>query len=208
MMNKKKTKFILVRHGRTSWNKKHLVQGWSDIPLDAVGERQAEKFADKLGEVSIDHIYSSDLKRAKRTAEIIASKYGLEVGESGLIRERNWGPMEGKPAKSLLKYIDTIRDIPERERFRYRLEDGIESDHEVVVRAEKFLRKLADSHEGKVVLVATHGGILKTLLIYYKHFSYKDDFGLGNLASVHLEMDSDRFEVKEVNGLRTSFYKI
>ena len=84
-----------MRHGQTDWNVKHRSQGWNDIPLNETGVEQAKNTASKLEGIDIETIYSSDLKRAKKTADIISAKLDLPVHYTKRLREMNFGKAEG-----------------------------------------------------------------------------------------------------------------
>ncbi|MBP7248292.1 MAG: histidine phosphatase family protein, partial [Negativicutes bacterium] len=71
-------KIYLVRHGQTEWNKQKRYQGSKDIGLDNTGLDQAEKLAEKLKNIQWSKVYSSDLQRARKTAETVASKCNFE----------------------------------------------------------------------------------------------------------------------------------
>jgi len=90
------TKIILVRHGQTLWNNIGKYQGHTDVPLSKTGIEQASKVAKRLKNDKITAIYSSDLKRAKQTAEIIALEHNLPVITNTRFREINFGVWEGK----------------------------------------------------------------------------------------------------------------
>ena len=86
-----------VRHGITDWNIQGIAQGSADIPLNDTGKQQAEALAERLaGEGQWDRIISSDLSRAKETAEIIGHKLNLPVSHFDVrLRERSGGKIEG-----------------------------------------------------------------------------------------------------------------
>ncbi len=86
---------VLVRHGATDWNLEHRCQGSSDRDLSEVGLRQAEEIAERLGQETIHAVYSSDLTRARRTAEAISRHHGLPVVIETSIRELDHGHLEG-----------------------------------------------------------------------------------------------------------------
>ena len=75
------TRFILVRHGETDWNKEHRIQGHADAPLNSDGIAQAKSIATRLSDINVDAIFSSDVSRTRETAAIIAAGRGIEVQE-------------------------------------------------------------------------------------------------------------------------------
>lgn len=85
----------LARHGETVWNIEARVQGWGDSPLTETGIRQAEALADRLADIPLVAVYSSDLGRAASTAEIVAKRHGLKVETMPAFREMSWGDWEG-----------------------------------------------------------------------------------------------------------------
>src|SRR3989344_5835107 len=97
MQRAKLTTFYIVRHGQTEWNTKGLLQGHGDSPLTYLGVKQAEQIRDELKSIHFDAIFSSDLLRAKRTAEIVALERKIAVKTTQALRERDFGHFEGKP---------------------------------------------------------------------------------------------------------------
>ncbi|EKN5087023.1 phosphoglycerate mutase, partial [Yersinia enterocolitica] len=92
---------FLVRHGETVWNASRQIQGQSDSPLTAVGERQAHLVAQRARSQGITHIITSDLGRTQQTAKIIADACGLKVVTDPRLRELNMGVLETRPIESL-----------------------------------------------------------------------------------------------------------
>ncbi len=88
--------FYFMRHGETDWNKTNLAQGSTDIPLNNEGIEQAHKAAQKLTGLNIATIISSPLKRALKTAEIVAEYLGKTVTIVDEVKEAHWGVAEGK----------------------------------------------------------------------------------------------------------------
>ncbi len=86
---------VLVRHGATDWNLQGRCQGVTDRELSEVGVRQAEQIAALLSSESIQAIYSSDLRRARQTADLISQPHNLPVLIEENIRELNHGALEG-----------------------------------------------------------------------------------------------------------------
>jgi broad specificity phosphatase PhoE len=88
-------KLILIRHGQTDWNAIGRWQGQADPPLNATGRAQAHHTASELQSQHIDALFSSDLSRARETAEIIAAALGLDVILEPRLREANLGDWQG-----------------------------------------------------------------------------------------------------------------
>lgn len=89
-----------VRHGQTEYNLKKLYMGSLDIPLNPTGVSQAEKFAIIARDLNIDLIVSSDLIRAKETAQIISNYIKKPIVYNNLLRERSLGKLEGRPKEN------------------------------------------------------------------------------------------------------------
>jgi len=89
------TRLIIVRHGRTEWNRVERFRGRADIGLDEVGMKQAESAAKRIGEWPISAIYSSPLRRALTTAEIMAGPLGLNVRLMPGIVDIDYGEWQG-----------------------------------------------------------------------------------------------------------------
>ena len=91
----------LVRHGETQWNAERRIQGQSDSPLTAHGERQAWQVGERARTLGITHIIASDLGRTRRTAEIIAEACGCSVVTDSRLRELDMGVLEKRHIDSL-----------------------------------------------------------------------------------------------------------
>jgi glucosyl-3-phosphoglycerate phosphatase len=89
-------RLVILRHGRTTWNAERRFQGQEDPPLDAVGIEQAKRAADILNHISYAKIVSSDLQRAKVTAQLIAQQAKLPIIEDVGLRETNCGSWQGR----------------------------------------------------------------------------------------------------------------
>src|SRR5436309_5200504 len=89
------TELLLVRHGETDWNRDRRFQGHADPPLNDAGREQARVLADELAGDRIELIYTSDLQRARETAEIVAGQLGLDVIPLRELREIDVGEWEG-----------------------------------------------------------------------------------------------------------------
>ena len=95
----------LVRHGETEWNEKKLIQGYSDIPLNKKGELQAKQLGQEFNNIYFDAVFSSDLLRAKNSAEIIILEKKLTVATTKVLRERFFGRFEGSSLNELRRIL-------------------------------------------------------------------------------------------------------
>jgi broad specificity phosphatase PhoE len=139
------TTLLLVRHGETDWNADGRLQGHTDRPLSDFGRRQARELAAELEGDELEAIYSSDLARARETAEIVGERLGLPVELDPDLREKDWGNWEGLTAV-------------ERDRVEF-VGESTEAHQERMLRA---LRRIAERHPGEGrVLVVTHGGSMR-----------------------------------------------
>lgn len=158
------TRLYLARHGETEWNKCSKIQGRTDTELSEEGVRQAELLAGRLAREKIDYIYSSSLKRAVKTAEIIAGYKGCGIIKSDKYHEICLGPWEGM----------TINEIKEKysEHFRVYREDpanfrlpGAETFMDLMERTYNGILDMVDSHKGSNILVVSHGTAIKAAII-------------------------------------------
>jgi 2,3-bisphosphoglycerate-dependent phosphoglycerate mutase len=91
---------LLVRHGETAGNAARILQR-ADVPLNERGIRQAEQLARRLFDHGFAHVVCSDLLRARMTAAALAAQSGIEIEESPLLQERNFGDLRGMPYAEL-----------------------------------------------------------------------------------------------------------
>jgi broad specificity phosphatase PhoE len=153
------TTLLLVRHGETDWNREGRWQGHSDTHLNELGREQAARLA---GEVDgVDAIYSSDLARARETADVIARRLGLDVRVDERLRERSFGAWEGKTAPEIEA---EFRDA----HARWLAGEGPGADDaepfaEFGARVQGFVRDVLARHPGETVLVVAHGGSIRVI---------------------------------------------
>jgi 2,3-bisphosphoglycerate-dependent phosphoglycerate mutase len=139
------TTLLLVRHGETDWNAEGRLQGHTDRPLSDYGRRQAQQLAEELGGEELEAIYSSDLARARETAEIVGRRLGLPTVLDPDLREKDWGTWEGLTAV-------------ERDRVEF-VGESTEAHRDRILDA---LRRISERHPGEGrVLVVTHGGSMR-----------------------------------------------
>ncbi len=203
-------RLYLVRHGETDWNLKGIVQGQSDIPLNKKGEEQARQLAKKLRHLKFAAAFSSDLLRAKRTAEIIALEKKLVVITKQVLRERDFGDFEGKPGPWLESWRKMLRvgieNLAEKEREELlKVRRGVETDEALMNRFIPFLREVALAYPDKNVLIVTHGSVIRTFLIHVGYFKDEiDSFKavIDNTSYVKVLSDGVDFFVEETEGIQ------
>lgn len=201
--------FYIVRHGRTDWNEKGINQGHVDRPLTQVGEEQAKNAALELKDVHFDAVFSSDLMRAKRTAEIIRLERNLAIQTVKLLKERSYGEFEGKPYEATSVYNAFIEALGDKERFSHKSQ-GVESDEEIVTRLITFLRETAIIYKNKTVLVSSHSDIIHKFLIHIGFGTYKNFplSSIGNAGYVKIASDGIDFLVQETRRIDEPYINI
>lgn len=166
-------RLILVRHGQTKANLNHFLQGQSDGALTKIGIQQAENLAHHLQGIKIDRILSSDMRRAKNTADAIAKYHGIPVEVKRIIREWNCGKLDGLPAEELFKALaKSEQPLPD-----FRPEEG-ETLREVQKRAMKFLQEIENDFTDLNVVVCSHGDFLRMLISVLTQKSIQEANGI------------------------------
>lgn len=158
-----KTRIYLVRHGETSWNAGGKFQGHSDIPLSDVGRQQAKALAKRLQGHKIDAVYSSDLSRARETAEIIAEPHRLTVNYLPELREINFGQWEGLTYKEISESFGEISKRWWSNPLTTAIPAG-EKLQQVADRCNKALAEIVKKHPGETVVIAAHGGVIRVIV--------------------------------------------
>ncbi|XP_077224788.1 phosphoglycerate mutase family protein [Tasmannia lanceolata] len=156
---------IVVRHGETTWNACGRIQGHLDAELNDVGRQQAAAVADRLSKESkISAVYSSDLKRAFETAQIIAKSCDLlEVTQDSTLRERHLGDLQGLVLREAAKIKTKAYQAFLSPKTDQEIPGGGESLDQLYHRCTSSLERIASKHKGERVVVVTHGGVLRAL---------------------------------------------
>ncbi len=156
------TRICLIRHGETEWNAERRIQGQIDIGLNEIGRHQAEAAGRWLKTAGIMALYSSDLQRARSTAEAIGQALGLVPTLIPEMRERHYGLFQG------LTYVEAQARYPEGygafegRDAEYSFETG-ESLKAMFDRVTGKLMELAARHAGQTIAVVLHGGVLDVI---------------------------------------------
>ena len=156
------TRICLVRHGETDWNAERRMQGHIDVPLNAKGLAQAAAAAASFAGVTARAVYSSDLGRARVTAEAIGHALGLPVTLLPALRERCFGRCEGlTPGEVAARFTEEAAAL--RRRDPEYMPAGGESIVGHQARILACLDELCRCHPGETIVVVTHGGTLDVI---------------------------------------------
>lgn len=157
-------KLLLTRHGQTDWNIAGRYQGQSDIPLNQTGWSQAEGLAKRLSTETIHAIYSSDLSRAKDTAQAIAKFHQIEIQTDSRWRELSFGDWEGMNYKEMSAHSPDIFSKWMIDPQHISTPNG-ETLYELSERVKSTFDEIKNKHNDQTVLVVSHSGTLQALLV-------------------------------------------
>jgi broad specificity phosphatase PhoE len=177
----------LARHGETDDNREPIrVQGFTDTPLNSTGRRQAAGLAARLEPLGLRSLWSSDLKRARETAEIVGARLGLPVQVDARLREANRGRWEGR------RFIDIERECPDLyaawrragASFRFPGGESLLEQAQRVIAALEAIRAFSEPP----ALVVSHGGSIRVVLCQRdpRGLDAFHDFSVPNVSVVEL----------------------
>ena len=193
-------RLILVRHGQTEWNAGGRYQGQSNVALSDTGRKQARFLAERFPVKQLDAIYTSDLDRAKETAECVGEKLGVSVRPEKAFRELSFGDWEG------LTYQEISSRWPKEAEKLFTAPDELVIPHgetfqELQKRALDKIQLLYKNHIDQTVAVFAHGAINKTILAGLMHIPlhYLWSLRQDNTAVNILRLDDGYVMVELIN---------
>ncbi len=153
----------LIRHGEVEGASEGRLIGRTDAPLSTRGLDRSHQLADALADAQLSAIYSSDLQRARATAEIIASKNGLTVTGNPKWREIDMGQWEGLTMKRIHdENPELVKQLfADPSSFQY---PGGESFATFITRIQSALEDLLSQHANERVVLVTHGGVCRVII--------------------------------------------
>lgn len=154
---------LVIRHGETDYNRQQRFQGQIDVPLNATGEQQARRLAERLADEPIDVLLASDLQRAQSTAAPLAARRGLPVQLAPGWREQCFGVLEGLDFPTIQQQHAALWDQWSRHDADYALPGGGESNRSFHARVVQAMRDVQAAHRGQRIAVVSHGGVLDML---------------------------------------------
>lgn len=198
------TRFALIRHGKTEWNQKKLIQGQEDSPLTPEGKTEAELWGHALKGVHFGRILTSDLGRALETATLINQSLDVTLVKDSRLREQDWGRWTGKTVAQLEKEDNKrlTREVDAGWKF---CPPGGENRFRVLERSQEALRAAAENWKGERILLVTHEGVIKCLIYHlvgrrflpsepplirgnHIHWLYHDAVGIG-IDRINVQLD-------------------
>ena len=194
------TLLYLIRHGRVAGAERRRFIGHLDVPLSPEGEAEIQTLAARLSTVRLAEVYSSDLARARRSAELIATPHGLAPRITPALREMAMGRWEGLTAEEI--------QSSERDAFNawtarigeFPFPEG-ESVPELVARAWPVVEEIVSTHARGRVAVVAHGGTNRAILCralglpFHRLLSFGQDYGAVSL----LEWTGARWRLRLLN---------
>lgn len=184
------TRFILIRHGQTGWNKQERFRGWVDIDLDDTGRRQAQAAAKRVSrQWAVAAICSSPLKRAVATAQALADIAGLEVLPVDGITDMRFGVWQGMSISEVKDRYPDQFDLWCNRPEALEIPDG-ETLEDVRSRSVAVIEELAAKHGGETIAVVTHRVVCKVLLCHM--------LGLDNSHFWQIEQETTAINVFEL----------
>lgn len=196
------TQVILVRHGEVAGNsgEKLAFVGWGDLPLTEYGVLQSRAVGEYLNSEHIAAVYSSDLERARITAEQIAGEHGLEVRIDPHLREVNYGAWESLGEEELLR--DWAEEYAARQRDPWSIAPP---DGECYAQMwERFLPKwnqIIKEHDGETIVLVGHNGLLRMLMCFLLGAPFQNfkRVHIGNGSVSRVELDGDKVLIRCIN---------
>ena len=176
------TQVILIRHGRTEWNRVERFRGRANIELDRVGMKQAEATAGRISDWPVSAIHSSPLRRTLATAQVLARRLGLEVRPLPGIIDIDYGKWQGlspeqAAAKSGVLYTEWL-ESPNMVKF-----PGGESLGEVRQRAASAVDKVIAQHPEETIALVTHKVICQILILKFLELDNSHFWQIGQDVS-------------------------
>jgi broad specificity phosphatase PhoE len=194
------TRLLLIRHGQSTWNREHRIQGQLDPPLSEEGRGQAERLGRRLAGRRFAGFYSSDLKRAFETAQAIGEATGLQPERRPDLREIFLGEWEGLRTEELAqRFPDAWARWTERPDWD--LVEGGEGATLFETRAAAALDRILEQHSYGDVLVVTHGGLIQVALhrVFGSSSRGLFPFKIQNTSITVIERSNGRVVISAVN---------
>jgi len=199
------SRFGLIRHAQTVWNREKKIQGYSDSPLTSEGELQASRWGKILDQFSWNRLLASDTGRALATAEIINAYLKISITIDSRLREQDWGQWAGKTIPQIEAEAPQVLDEQIHAGWDFSPPGG-ESRHSVLKRSQKALQEAAERYPGEILLVVTHEGVVKGLIYHLcgRKFLPGEPAILKSYRLHWLVYHSSGLQIEKINALELS----
>jgi broad specificity phosphatase PhoE len=185
------TRFILIRHGQTEWNRVERFRGHADLALDETGIKQAEAIAEKLSQWEIAALYSSPLRRAMMTAQALANRLGISVQPLDSLIDIDVGAWQGLSPQEAAERDNALYQQWLERPHEFRFPNG-ESLREVRDRVVATVDSLAKQHNEQTIALISHNMVCRVLLCFVLGLDNSHLWQLGqDVAAINI------FEISE-----------
>ena len=196
------TRFGLIQHAQTQWNRKKKIQGRHDSPLTGEGRKQARKWAEILRTHSWDRIITSDTGRAFETASSINRLLQISLSSDKRLQEQDWGKWTGKTVREIQRDEPQLLTEQINAGWKFCPPDG-EDRMSVLVRSQEALNVAAGRWPGGTILVVCHEGVIKSLIYRFsgRRFVPEEPPLIKPMHLHWLIHDRDGLRIGELNAL-------
>ncbi|MGO1580725.1 MAG: histidine phosphatase family protein [Peptoniphilaceae bacterium] len=188
-------KIYFTRHGETNWNNTNIIQGHMDSDLTENGVEMALQLREEVKDIKFDKIYSSDLGRAYKTAELIVP--GQEIIKTKLLREIDMGDWSGMYFPDIEKKYPKLHSTYFNNPDKYHRDDG-ESLYDLNKRVKKFFEENIYKTEDETILIVSHGVTIISIFNLMENNPIENFWknrGIKNAAFNIAEYDGEKFKI-------------
>jgi probable phosphoglycerate mutase len=195
------TRFGLIRHAQTVWNREKRIQGHSDSPLTGDGKKQASRWGRILAQFRWDRILVSDTGRATATARIINDYLNIPQSFEPRLREQDWGRWVGLTVTQLKAVEPLMLDEQINAGWDF-CPPGGESRRSVLKRSLEALREAAERYPGEILLVVSHEGVVKGLIYHLCGRRFlPDEPAILKSYQLHWLIYNEGFQIEKMNAV-------
>lgn len=192
-------KIYLIRHGETTWNKEKKFQGCTNTPLTDLGVAQGEKLARRLENVKFTALYTSPLKRAAKTADLISLKQEVTATEDERFKEIFFGDFEGKTFRALGEEYPWFQEWT-KDPSMHKIPNG-DNLQEVLIKTEQVFKDMCEKIEGGEIGIVTHAGFIRLVVLALMGLplAYYWRFSLNNTSITVFTYKNGKFNLETLN---------
>jgi alpha-ribazole phosphatase len=188
-------RLYLARHGQIYGFEKGIICGFTDNPLTDIGLMQMERLSDRLRLNTITSIYSSDLQRCYRGAQIVARDHNARISKLSELRELNFGTWEGLSLSEVKERFPEEIKKRHSDIINYKIKGG-ETIHDFSKRIIKCFDSIINNNHGKDILIIAHGGVNRIILCYLlgiefsRLFNIEQNYGCLNVIDFYPDQNA------------------